>query len=303
MRRLLGFTAAAAFTSVLALQPAWAQRPPPEHPVFGHMLYSGTGAIATPNAFASPSTIFATGSAIVADKAPDDPSTDARGAAGVGLAGWIEVGGTVYATDRYAAFGKLQLTHQRGVFPAIGVGVTNLTTANIGRFGVQDDFYNDVWESSSLYAVFTYVAGPGGGRGFLGTDFISWVVISGGWGSGIYLEDNPQFSGGGSGGVFGSVAFDFKAGDQAFIRLTTEWDGFDLNLAATAWLSGLELTLGVLSVDEGGALEPLQPGEEFDPTRTPAGIIYNQAKPFVSMTLDFRVLGKLPWIWTKEKEE
>ena len=297
MRRTLGLMAAAAFALVFALQPAWAQQPPPEHPVFGHTLYSTTGMLATPHAFASPTTIFGTGTAIVADRAEGDPNTAGRLGAGIGLGGWVEAGGTLFDTDQYGLFAKAQLTHQRGVFPAIAVGVVNGTNANVGRFGISDDFYDEWYKATSFYAVLTYVAGPGG-RGFP-----SWVVISGGWGSGIYLEDNPQFEGGGSGGAFGSVAFDFQAGEEAMVRTTLEWDGFDFNVGATAWLAGLELTVGILSIDEGSAPEPLLPGEPFDPTRTEAGVFYNQAKWYASMTLDARVLGKLPWIWQKEETE
>ena len=297
MRRTLGSLAAAVFALVFALQPAWAQRPPPEHPVFGHTLYSTTGMIATPHAFASPTTIFGTGTAIVADRAPGDPNTAGRLGAGIGLGGWVEAGGTMFDTDQFGLFAKAQLTHQRGIFPAIALGVVNGTTASIGRFGINDAFYDEWYRATSFYAVLTYVAGPGG-RGFP-----SWVVISGGWGSGIFLEDNPQFEGGGSGGAFGSVAFDFKAGEGAFIRTIAEWDGYDLNIGATAWLEGLELTFGILSIDEGDAPDPLLPGETFDPTRTEAGVFYNQAKWYASLTLDARVLGKLPWIWTGDEEQ
>jgi hypothetical protein len=307
MRRPLGLIAAAAIALVLASQPTWAQRAQPEHPVFGHSLFSGSGFIATPHAFVPKSTFFATGSAMVADNlgSADSPdgtdtelSTEARAAAGISLAGWIEAGATIHNTDVFAVFGKAQVVRQSGVFPAIAVGVLNGTSANVGRFGVEDLFYDEWWKATTIYGVFSYVVGPGG-RGFP-----SWVVISGGWGNGIFLEDNPQFAGDErSGGVFGSVAFDFRAGEGAYIRVASEWDGFDLHLGATAWLKGLEFTVGVLSIDEGEALEPLQPGEAFDATRTPQGIFYNQTKVFISMTVDFRVFGSLPWIWTSDKEE
>jgi hypothetical protein len=58
------------------------------------------------------------------------------------------------------------------------------------------------------------------------------------------------------------------------------------------------MTLGVLSLDEGDAPEL----DYTDPTTTPKGIFYNQAKAYVSMTLDARVLTRLPWIWTSGEE-
>lgn len=297
MRRSLGTLAMAGLVLMHAVQPARAQVPPPEHPVFGHTMYFGTGFINTPSAYVPPSGLFVTGSMIISDqKGTSYPEQHSRVAGGLTLARILEVGGMAAGFGEYAAFGKIKLIRQSGAFPALAGGVMNLTDSPLGRFAISDTVYSDIENRTSIYAVASYVVGPGG------RNFPSWVVISGGWGSGIFLEENPQFSGGGSGGLFGSVAFDFGAGDEAFIRITTEWDGFDLNLGATAWLSGLEVTIGVLALEEGGVEEPLLPGEDFDPRRTPRGLFYNQAKFFVSGTIDFGVLGRLPWVWTKDEE-
>ncbi len=212
------------------------------------------------------------------------------------LGDFIEVGGTVINNETYGAFGKIQLVRQRGIFPAIAAGVHNLTNEGVGRFGMEDPFYGDLVDRASVYGVATYVVGPGG------RNFASWVILSAGWGSGIFEKDNPAFEGDdGTSGIFGSVAFDFQAGDEAFIRIVTEWDGFDLNIGATAWLAGLELTVGVLSVDEGGAAEAQLAGDS-DPTQTRQGVFYNQAKAFASVTIDARVLPRLPWFWTSGEE-
>lgn len=293
MRRRLGLMAFAALALVLTAQQVSAQAPPPRHPVFGHSLYSGTGFIATPDAFVTEGFLWGSFSMIVVDDMGTNvPSENSRFSGGVALAGYIEVGGMASSTKDYAAFGKVQLVKQRDIFPAIAVGVQNLTGQDLGRFAFKNSAFSKFSDRTSLYAVMTYVVGPGG------TSFPSWVVLSFGWGSGTFLTDQDFYEGDeGTGGAFGAVSFDFGAADDAFIRITTEWDGFDLNLAASAWLAGLEMTIGVLSLDEGDAPIP----NTFDPTASPPGVFYNQAKAYVSMTLDARVLTRLPWIWTSDE--
>ncbi len=264
-------------------------------------MHQGSGFIATPHAFVSENALFATGTVVGRDDFdPANPYTYTRGSAGIALARFIEVGGTVHNRGSYSAFGKVQLVKQQGIFPAVAAGIWNLTNSDIGRFGMEDPFYEDVWDAASVFGVVSYVAGPGGRY------FPSWVVISAGWGSGIFEKDNPQFEGEDrSGGFFGSVAFDFQAAERAFIRVVGEYDGFDLNVAAVAWLAGVELMVGVLSADEGEAPEPQLPGDPgpFDPTRTRAGHFYNQAKFFATLTLDLRALGAIPWIWGGDEED
>jgi hypothetical protein len=298
MRRRSGLTAAAVLALPLLVQPVWGQRPDPEPPIFGHTLHQGGGYIVVPSANVARSSLFVTGTAISPEGYLGDDYLVTRLAGGITLAKFLEVGGTIGAVKRFSVFGKLQLVRQRGAFPSLAVGVHQLTTANLGRYGIEDEFYDDIFEASSIYGVFTYVVGPGRG------DILSWVTISGGWGTGTFFEDNPQIEGENrSSGVFGAVSFDFQASDNAFLRFAGEWDGFDLNVGATAWLSGLEFTLGVLSLGKGDAPEELQPFEPFDPTRSWPGHFYNQIKLFVSVTVDFRALGVIPWVWTTEEEQ
>lgn len=299
MRRRLGWMAVAALAAFLTQQPARAQAPPPEHPVFGHTLHYGTGLIVTPHALVPRSSLFGTLSSVVPENALADRKTIGSGSAGLTLFRFIEAGASIYDLDAYAAFGKIQLIKQRGIFPAMSAGIVNVTDESRGRFGLEDPFYSQFEDRISFYGVFTYVIGPGG-RGFP-----SWVVVSAGWGSGIFLEDNPLFEGsGGSGGVIGSVAFDFQAAEKALIRTSFEWDGFDLHVAATAYLAGLELTIGVLSLDEGDApvLTPAQLAT-LDPVQADLISFYNQAKPFATIALDIRGLTDFPWIWTGDEKQ
>ncbi len=303
MRRLLGCTAASALSLLIALQPVWAQRPPPKLPVFGHTLHQGTGYIATPHAMVSQGAIFITGTAIAPEEhiafvgAQPGAYTVTRGAIGLALNGWIEAGATIHRADAYTAFGKVQLIKQQGIFPGIAAGVQNIKLADdIGRYGIEDPYYNDFFEQTSFYAVFTYVAGPGR------TSFPSWVTLSGGFGTGIFAEDNPQIDGTRSGGLFGAVSFDFQAGNEAYLRFITEYDGFEINLAAVAWLAGLQLTVGALSVTQSDPPDPPVIGQPQSPTQSFAGQFYNQVKPFASLTLDLRSLGAIPWIWTQDED-
>ena len=299
MRRTFGLLAVAAFTVPFAQVPAQAQAPPPEHPVFGHTLNYGTGLIATPHALVPQSSLFGTLSSVSPEDVGTGRMTTGSGSAGLTFARFIEVGVSIYDIDEaYAGFGKVQLIKQRGIFPAMSAGLVNATNEARGRFGVEDPFYSQVQDRFSFYGVFSYVVGPGG------RSFPSWVTVSAGWGSGIFLEDNPLFEGqDGTGGVFGSVAFDFQAAEKALIRTTMEWDGFDLHLGATAYLSGLELTLGVLSLDEGDAPSVTPAQFAADPTTAELFVLYNQIKPFASIALDIRALGDFPWIWTSDEEE
>jgi hypothetical protein len=117
-----------------------------------------------------------------------------------------------------------------------------------------------VQEATSIYGVVTYTVGPGRG------DIPAWVMITGGWGSGLFAKKNDALDGEGTGGLFGSITFDFQAADNAYLRVITEWDGWDLNVGLTAWLAGLELTVGVLSLDEGGSKDPWIRGVHPIPT-------------------------------------
>lgn len=272
---------------------------PPKHPVFGHTLMSGSGFVMTPHAFVpGQTTLYASGVAIIAEDAAGSTMTEARGSVGMGLGRFLEVGVTsLKDLKRYAAFGKLQILQQHGIYPAFAVGASSLTTVDsVGRYGFQDIYRTDnLKDVATFYGVFSYVAGPGH------TSFPSWIVISGGWGSGQMLRDLPPLNKDGhSGGIFGSVAFDFQPADGAYLRVVVEHDGFDVNLAAVADLQGLEVMAGVLSADEGGKPTPLVQGEPFDPQRAGVGFVYNQAKPFVAVTLDARALKHFPWIWQSD---
>jgi len=297
MRRSLGWMAVAASLSLVTGQTAGAQEPPPEYRVFGHTLYQGSGFINTPHAFVNEGAFFASGSLVGADDFdPANPESFTQASAAIALGRVIEVGGTIHDTDTFSGFAKLQMVRQHGPFPAIAAGVQNVTNKDIGRFGFHPDpFYDDFIDRMVIYGVATYVVGPGD------TPWPSWVVFSGGWGSGIFEKDNPALdSDDRTGGFFGALALDFQAARNAMLRAALEWDGFDLNVAATAWLGGLELTLGILSADEDDAPDraALPPGTLFDPQRdTPQGFFYNQIKPFVSLTLDLRALGEIPWVW------
>ncbi len=303
MRRAPGLTAFAFFALVLASQPAWAQRPEPELPLYGHTLMQGSGYIVTPHALVARSSLFVTGTAIAPEgfqaftTSPKASYTVTRAAGGITLARFLEVGAYAGSLEGPGLFGKLQLVKQSGIFPAIAAGVQNLTYGDNGRYGIEDPVYDDLTDRATIYGVFTYVAGPG--RGVIP----SWITISLGWGTGLFFEDNPQIDDEtNSSGLFGAISADFQAADRAFIRVMGEFDGFDVNLGVLAYLEGIEFSVGLLSAGKGEADDPQDPTQPFDPTKTFAGSFYNQVKPYVSLTIDFRALGAIPWVWTGEEE-
>ena len=59
----------------------------------------------------------------------------------------------------------------------------------------------------------------------------------------------------------------------------------------------------MLALDEGDAPELTDEEIAADPVAAELFVFYNQIKPFASIALDVRALGKFPWIWTKDEEE
>ena len=297
MRRRIGIAACAGLLLLAPFQPAWAQRPPPEHLTMGHTLMAGTGFIVTPYAQVKPG-LFATGVAVFPEgfaASSDLPAlnyTLARGAVGLGLSDWIEAGVTIHG-DAVGAFGKVQLMRQDGAFPAIAAGVQNIVTEGRGRFGIEDPIYDNLKDAATFYAVATYVLGPGSGS------FPSWVMLSAGFGTGLFLEDNPQIEQETDiHGIFASAAFDFQAAEDAFVRVMGEYDGFDVNLGVMGYVRGLEVSLGLLSVNRDSEPPlPPDPGQATDPTQTFPGSFYNQRKPYASVAVNLGSIGQFPWIF------
>jgi len=299
MRRSLGLAAIAALASFHTTQPAAAQRPELEHPIFGHSQLGGTGFITTPHAMVSPATLYGTFSLVVPREVEGvDVWVQQTGTVGLTLGQFLELGGSMTALDSYSGFAKLQVLRQNGLYPALAFGVMNVNTTERGRYMVNDYLYRgdntfeDLFETASYYGVATFVAGPGGER------FPSWVVFSGGFGYGpAFSKDNPLFEDQGSGGAFGALALDFQAAENAFLRFVFEYDGFDSNAAVVAWLDGLEVTAGIVGIDESDPPDPLLPGQYDLPIEQNGWLFYNQAKLYISITLEGRALAHLPWTW------
>jgi hypothetical protein len=291
MRRSLGSAAVAALALFFASQPAWAQRPEFDHPIFGHSQMGGTGFITTPHAMVSPATLYGTFTLVVPQEVEgEDVWLQHNGTVGLTLGSFLEVGGSMNGLDSYSGFAKVQVLQQTDMYPAIAFGVMNVNTTERARYTVSDWFYTrndrfkDLFETASYYGVATYVAGPGGEK------FPSWVIFSGGFGYGP-IEDQ------GSGGAFGAIALDFQAAEDAFLRFVFEYDGFDANAAVVAWLNGLEVTVGIVAIDESDPPEPLLPGQLIDVTTQNSWLFYNQAKLYISIALEGRAVAQLPWTW------
>jgi len=309
MRRALGLTVVAWLALALAVPPAWAQRAEVEHPIFGHSQFSGTGFIQTPHAMVPPGTLYGTFSMVIPQEVEgEDLWVQHNGTVGLTVGRFIEVGVSMNNWDSYSGFAKVQVLRQTSMYPALAFGVTNVNTTERARYTLSDWFYagdneaEDLAETASFYGVATYVVGPGRATS------PSWVVFSGGYGFGpIFSKDNPVFEDQGGGGFFGAVAADFKVGDGAFIRVVGEYDGFDGNAALVAWLDGLEVTLGIVGIDETDPPEEPPPGPtpsnpSLELNRRHAWYFYNQAKLFFTVALEARALAHLPFIWHTEEE-
>lgn len=252
-----------------------------ERPSFGRSLLYGTGMIVTPTAAVPPSklNLSGTASAYFAEQAGGGTTVNEAGAVTIGLFGLIEGGISVYSPEDGAAFGKLMIVHGNPDFPALAVGVLNLTNRQVGRFGNRDVLYDEALDRIVGYAVATHTVAPSE------DDRPIWLEFTAGWGSGFFTKDNPAFTGElSTSGVFGSVALDFKIGRDHFLRFMLEHDAWNVNVGALLMVGGAELSAGVLALD--GATDPAKAGRQE-----------NLLRPYVALTLDASVLRRWPLIW------
>lgn len=264
--------------------PAWAQAKH-ERPYFGRSLLWGSGMIVTPTAAVPPGRLNLSGT--VGAYFPDTPGNalNEGGAATVGIYGLFEAGVSAYTDDRFAAFGKLQIVRGSTDFPALAVGVLNLTSQSLGRFGNEDPFYADFANRTVGYAVATYTVEPGE------DDRPIWLQFSAGWGSGFLMESNPSFDQDLAGkGVFGSMALDFKIGRDHFLRLMAEYDSWNVNVGGMLMVGGAEISAGLLAIED--PTHPLVEGQTVLKE-----LEENQLRPYVALTLDASVLKRWPLIW------
>lgn len=252
-----------------------------ERPFYGRSLLFGSGIIATPTATVPRSklNIAGTASAYFAEQSGGGTEVNEAGSVTVGFFGVIEGGLSVYSPDDAALFGKLMIVHGTPDFPALAVGVLNLTGKRLGRFGNPDEFYDDPLDRIVGYAVATYTVEPSEDERPI------WLEFSAGWGSGYFTKDNPSFTSEiNTSGVFGSMALDFKIGRDHFLRFMLEHDAWNVNVGALLMIGGAELSAGILALD--GETSPEEAGRQE-----------NLLRPYVALTLDLSVLRRWPLIW------
>lgn len=252
-----------------------------ERPFFGRSLLYGSGAIVTPTATVPSAklSIAGTANAYFVETAGGGTAVNEGGSVTLGLLGVIEGGLSVYSPDDAALYGKLMLVHGTKDYPAVAVGVLNVTDREVGRFGNPDPLYDDIVERWVGYVVGTYRVEPSE------DDRPIWLEFSAGWGSGFFVEDNPAYTGDlATSGVFGSLALEFKIGRDHFLRFMVEHDAWNVNAGAMLMIGGAELSAGVLALD--GSTDPQEAGADV-----------NQARPYVALTLDLSVLRRWPLIW------
>ncbi len=261
---------------VAGAPPAWSQVKH-ERPFYGRTFLWGSGMITTPTAAMPPGKVTFAGSA--GGIFLEGVGTDMKSVATVSILGLIEGGVSIYSKEDAALFGKLRVVHGSSDFPALAVGVLNVTGKEIGRFGNVDPFYDDLVDRAVGYAVATYTVEPGE------DDRPIWLEFSVGWGSGFLSEDNPAFDHEMFGkGVFGSLALDFKLGRDHFLRTMLEYDSWNVNAGAMLMIGGVEVSGGVLALDGETDLEKAVRHE-------------NQLRGYLAVTVDASFFRRWPLIW------
>lgn len=268
---------------VVAAGPAGAQARH-ERPFYGRSLLYGSGMIVTPTATVPSArlSIAGTASAYFADDVTGGTGTNVNeaGSVTIGFFGVIEGGLSVYSPDDAALYGRLMLVHGTPDFPALAVGVLNVTGKDAGRYGNIDPLYNEITDRVVGYVVGTYTVEPSE------DDRPIWLEFSAGWGSGFFTKDNPAFTSDiNTSGVFGSLAVDFKIGRDHFLRFMIEHDAWDVNAGAMLMVGGAELSAGVLALS--GVTQTEEAGGREE----------NLVRPYVALTLDASVIRRWPLIW------
>lgn len=179
-------------------------------------------------------------------------AVDEGGSAILSWRGRAEIGLTAYTPSEFGVPVKVLLLPASRPGLSFAVGALDLipTADDIGRQGALGlgEVYTSYIDRASPYLIGSWsrrtTASPVG------------FLLSVGWGAGMFLEDNPAYSRKGyTSGFFGSAALDAEASPGVVFRLMLEHDGWDTNAAGTLSLYGIEVTLGLLAIDEAGADE------------------------------------------------
>jgi hypothetical protein len=223
-----------------------------KRPAFsGYTDLYGSGAVMTPHAFISPGEIDVAG--VLGAALPQISGKREVDEGGSLVASWrgrAELGFTAYSTKDFGVPVKVQVLPPGPRGLAIAIGALNLVPVSdsIGRHGSKGgaEYYENYIDRASPYAVVSFAHRTS-------TSPIG-VMFSLGWGAGMFLEKNPVYSDKGyTSGFFGSAALDAQAAPGVIFRLMLDHDGWDTNVAGTVFLYGVEVTAGLLAIDEGGA--------------------------------------------------
>jgi hypothetical protein len=223
-----------------------------QRPYFpGNTELYGSGMITTPHSFiaAGEQDLFV----VIGASFPQIAGSRTANEGGSAVFSWrgrAEIGVAAYSTKDFGVPAKVQILQPGPSGLSFSAGFLNLipTSDDIGRQGDQTspNVYDNYLKRATPYAVGSFARRAAGSPvGFL---------FSLGWGYGTFFVENPEYSTKGySHGIFAAAALDAVASPGVVFRLALEHDGWDTNAAGTLVLHGVEVTLGVLAIDEGGA--------------------------------------------------
>ena len=223
-----------------------------QRPYFpGYTELYGSGMITTPHSFipTGEQDLFV----IIGASFPQIGGSRTANEGGSAVFSWrgrAEIGVAAYSTKDFGVPAKVQVIAPGPSGLSLSAGFLNLipTSDDIGRQGdlTSPNVYDNYLKRSTPYAVGSFA------RRALNSPV--GFVFSLGWGYGTFYVENPEYSTKGySYGIFGAAALDAVASPGVVFRLTLEHDGWDTNAAGTLLLHSVEVTLGVLAIDEGGA--------------------------------------------------
>ncbi len=231
-----------------------------QRPNFGSTLFWESGLINAPTAYVSPlSGDLTMNLTRLSLDSVSLPASNAKGASynvsfSGSMFGKLELGLSVFSGDlKFGGFGKLMLWDQvdgmwrKGLAhyaPSVAIGVRNVgTNKTLNRLAMTGGPGN-LNSQMSFYGVATRTMVMAAGENNMRPR--SQLSVTGGYGNGLFSDDaglGEAYSKGGTGGVFGGVAFDMATGPYSTLSLIAEHDAWGVNVGGRYDWRGIRFSL------------------------------------------------------------